>query len=70
MLGKLVKYELRATRRTMLPLYAALLVISFLTRLSTSYLSSMYHLANDVFAGLIAVILASLFVFLMLAVGF
>ncbi len=70
MLGKLVKYELRATRRTMLPLYAALLVISFLTRLSTSYLSSRDHLANDGFAGLIAVILATLFVFLMLAVGF
>ena len=40
MLGKLMKYELRATARTMLPGFAAVIVLAGLTRLSAELLMS------------------------------
>lgn len=36
MLGKLMKYELRATSRTMLPLFLLTLLLSVFTRMSTA----------------------------------
>ena len=70
MLGKLIKYELRATRRTMLPLYAALLVIALLTRLSMSSLFVQNGMAHHGLLNFIAVALGTAFGLLTFAVGF
>ncbi len=40
MLGKLMKYELRATSRTMLPLLLLTLLLSVFTRMSTAVVQS------------------------------
>lgn len=64
MLGKLMKYELRATSRIMLPGFAAVLALSGLTRLSTEYLAGRGGWLNAV-----SVIVTVLFVLSCMAVG-
>ena len=70
MLGKLIKYEFRATRRTMLPLYAALLCVALLTRLSMSALSVPGGGAHHGFLNFVAGIMGMLFGLLTFALGF
>ena len=70
MLGKLIKYEFRATRRTMLPLYAALLCVALLTRLSMSALSAPGGGAHHGFLNFVAGIMGMLFGLLTFALGF
>ena len=57
MLGKLLKYELKATARTFLPLYGAILVVSVVVRLA---FSKFEH--ADLFMGISALTLFGLFV--------
>ena len=64
MLGKLMKYELRATGRIMLPGFAAVLVLAGLTRLSSDYLSGRGGLLKAM-----AVIITLLFVLSCMVIG-
>lgn len=57
MLGKLLKYELKATARTFLPLYGAILVVSIVVRLA---FSNFQH--AELFMGISALTLFGLFV--------
>lgn len=65
MLGKLMKYEIKATARWFLPFYAALIIISILNRL----LLQNTNLENNsiTFSGIITTL--SLMVFILLVVG-
>ena len=64
MLGKLMKYELRATARTMLPGFAAVIVLAGLTRLSAELLMS-----RGDFLTLVGTIVTVLFVLACMAIG-
>jgi len=66
MLGKLMKYELKATGRIMLPLYGSMIIMAFLCHFSVNYLSRQPFR----FSGLINVLLISVFTLLTIAVGF
>ena len=64
MLSKLLKYEFKSTGRTFLPIYGALLVTSFLTRLFVFN----KDFSNSFFLSLFQVVISSLFGFLLMAV--
>lgn len=64
MLSKLLKYEFKSTGRTFLPIYGALLVTSFLTRLFVFN----KDFSNSFFLRLFQVVISSLFGFLLMAV--
>lgn len=64
MLNKLLKYEFKSTGRTFLPIYGALLVTSFLTRLFVFN----KDFSNSFFLSLFQVVISSLFGFLLIAV--
>ena len=64
MLGKLMKYELRATARTMLPGFGVVLILAGLCRLSTDSL-----LKQEGFLQTLGVILTLLFVLACMALG-
>ena len=64
MLNKLLKYEFKSTGRTFLPIYGALLITSFLTRLFVFN----KDLSNSFFLSLFQVVITSLFGFLLMAV--
>ena len=64
MLNKLLKYEFKSTGRTFLPIYGALLITSFLTRLFVFN----KDFSNSFFLSLFQVVLSSLFGFLLMAV--
>ena len=64
MLNKLLKYEFKSTGRTFLPIYGALLVTSFLTRLFVFN----KDFSNSFFLSLFQVVISSLFGFLLMAV--
>lgn len=64
MLNKLLKYEFKSTGRTFLPIYGALLITSFLTRLFVFN----KDFSNSFFLGIFQVVLSSLFGFLLMAV--
>ena len=49
MLGKLIKYELKATARTLIPLYIALLAFALINKL---FIGSSNNLDNDLLAGI------------------
>lgn len=60
MLGKLIKYELRATGRTFLPLYGAIIVVSLIQRLFGRTSGSLYEELNKI-GGITTLILVALF---------
>ncbi len=64
MLRKLLKYEFKSTGRTFLPIYGALLITSFLTRLFVFN----KDFSNSFFLSLFQVVISSLFGFLLMAV--
>lgn len=64
MLNKLLKYEFKSTGRTFLPIYGALLITSFLTRLFVFN----KDFSNSFFLSLFQVVISSLFGFLLMAV--
>lgn len=64
MLNKLLKYEFKSTGRTFLPIYGALLITSFLTRLFVFN----KDFSNSFFLGIFQVVISSLFGFLLMAV--
>lgn len=64
MLNKLLKYEFKSTGRTFLPIYGALLITSFLTRLFVFNKA----FSNSFFLSLFQVVISSLFGFLLMAV--
>ena len=64
MLSKLMKYEFKSTGRTFLPIYGALLITSFLTRLFVFN----KDFSNSFFLSLFQVVISSLFGFLLMAV--
>ena len=64
MLNKLLKYEFKSTGRTFLPIYGALLITAFLTRLFVIN----KDFSNSFFLGIFQVVLSSLFGFLLMAV--
>ena len=64
MLTKLLKYEFKSTGRTFLPVYGALLITSFLTRLFVFN----KDFSNSFFLSLFQVVISSLFGFLLMAV--
>lgn len=64
MLNKLLKYEFKSTGRTFLPIYGALLITSFLTRLFVFN----KDFSNSFFLRLFQVVISSLFGFLLMAV--
>lgn len=64
MLNKLLKYEFKSTGRTFLPIYGALLITAFLTRLFVFN----KDFSNSFFLGIFQVVLSSLFGFLLMAV--
>ena len=64
MLNKLLKYEFKSTGRTILPIYGALLITSFLTRLFVFN----KDFSNSFFLSLFQVVISSLFGFLLMAV--
>lgn len=64
MLGKLMKYELRATARTMLPGFAAVLLLAGLTRLSAAFLMNRHGVL-----GLLGGIIVFLFVIACMGIG-
>ena len=64
MLRKLLKYEFKSTGRTFLPIYGALLITSFLTRLFVFN----KDFSNSSFLSLFQVVISSLFGFLLMAV--
>lgn len=64
MLSKLLKYEFKSTGRTFLPIYGALLITSFLTRLFVFN----KDFSNSFFLSLFQVVISSLFGFLLMAV--
>ena len=64
MLRKLLKYEFKSTGRTFLPIYGALLITAFLTRLFVFN----KDFSNSFFLGIFQVVLSSLFGFLLMAV--
>ena len=64
MLRKLLKYEFKSTGRTFLPIYGALLITAFLTRLFVFN----KDFSNSFFLGIFRVALSSLFGFLLMAV--
>ncbi|MBM6918345.1 hypothetical protein [Intestinimonas butyriciproducens] len=64
MLNKLLKYEFKSTGRTFLPVYGALLITSFLTRLFVFN----KDFSNSFFLSLFQVVISSLFGFLLMAV--
>ena len=64
MLSKLLKYDFKSTGRTFLPIYGALLITSFLTRLFVFN----KDFSNSFFLSLFQVVISSLFGFLLMAV--
>ena len=64
MLNKLLKYEFKSTGRTFLPIYGALLITAFLTRLFVFN----KDFSNSFFLGIFQVVISSLFGFLLMAV--
>ena len=64
MLRKLLKYEFKSTGRTFLPIYGALLITAFLTRLFVFN----KDFSNSFFLGIFRVAISSLFSFLLMAV--
>lgn len=64
MLNKLLKYEFKSTGRTFLPIYGALLITAFLTRLFVFN----KDFSNSFFLSLFQVVISSLFGFLLMAV--
>lgn len=64
MLRKLLKYEFKSTGRTFLPIYGALLITAFLTRLFVFN----KDFSNSFFLGIFQVEISSLFGFLLMAV--
>ena len=64
MLRKLLKYEFKSTGRTFLPIYGALLITAFLTRLFVFN----KDFSNSFFLGIFQVVISSLFGFLLMAV--
>ncbi len=64
MLRKLLKYEFKSTGRTFLPIYGALLITAFLTRL----FAFNKDFSNSFFLGIFQVAISSLFGFLLMAV--
>ena len=64
MLRKLLKYEFKSTGRTFLPIYGALLITAFLTRLFVFN----KDVSNSFFLGIFQMVLSSLFGFLLMAV--
>lgn len=67
MLKKLMKYEFRATGRTMLPLYGILLIMAFFSHFSMKFLSTNQEFN---FFSLINVLLVTVYFLLIFAVGF
>lgn len=65
MLGKLLKYEVKATARTLLPLYGAMIVFAMINRIFTSN-GHLINTANVLF-GFTAVIMAMLYSIIMAA---
>ena len=53
MLGKLLKHEFRATGRTMLPVYGAVLVLAVLANVSIRVINRSVHTLLTIFCGLI-----------------
>lgn len=64
MLRKLLKYEFKSTGRTFLPIYGALLITAFLTRLFVFN----KDFSNSFFLGIFQVVISSLFGLLLMAV--
>lgn len=62
MLGRLMKYELKATGRIFLPLYAALLVLAAVTKLMSVFSESSYNVPGIISAILFAMLLVGMFV--------
>lgn len=56
MLAKLLKYEFKATGRTLLPVYAVLIVISLLTRFSVNH-NGFYSLSDSLLLGIIQTVI-------------
>ncbi len=61
MLGKLIKYELKSASRYLLPLYAGLLLLALINRLSAAWLST--GNSDQIYGGLL------LFFYVMLVIG-
>lgn len=57
MLGKLLKYEFKATGRTLLPVYAVLIVMSLVTRFTVTNNDGFYGLSDSLLGILQAVIM-------------
>jgi hypothetical protein len=66
MLGKLMKYEFKATARIFLPLYGALLAVSILNRLFINWEASTPSIIGGVLAGMMAVAIGVVTFILML----
>ena len=63
MLGKLLKYEFQATARTLCPLYLALIIMSFVEKMTFSYDDSRFgEIILGISSVMYAVIIVSSFV--------